>query len=128
MVKNMERDEVVRAFRKFARLGLARQRLNPLQVYKMIDSLCASDRSKLDMLAVYDTVRLLELNGSREISSAVRDVYFATASCRLAKREISLRICRYAAENYCDERTVYRRLTKARQLYLDVRSSVGLLS
>ena len=127
MKKNEERDAVARVFRKFARLGLARERLNPLRVYKMIDVCCGSKRSKLDMLAVYDTLRLLDLSGDSEISSAVREVYFSTASHRLAKNEVTLRIRRYAAENYCDERTVYRRLDKARQLYIDLRGKVGLL-
>ena len=127
MVKNIERDEIMRTFRKFARLGLARERLNPLRVYKIIDVCCPSKKSKLDMLAVYDTLRLLELNGSCDVVSAVREIYFSTASHRLAKNEMSLRICRYAVENYCDERTVYRRLTKARHAYLDIRKTVGLL-
>ena len=127
MVKNVERDEIMRTFRKFARLGLAREYLNPLRVYKIIDACCTAKKSKLDMIAVYDTLRLLELNGSPEIVSAVREIYFSTASHRLAKNEISLRICRYAVDNYCDERTVYRRLTKARQTYIKIRNNVGLL-
>lgn len=127
MKKNEERDEAARVFRKFARLGLARERLNPMRIYKIIDVCCASKRSKLDMLAVYDTLRLLDLSGDSEISSAVREIYFSTASHRLAKNEITHRICRYAAENYCDERTVYRRLDKARRLYLSLRGKEGLL-
>ena len=127
MKKDQKRDEVARIFRKFARLGLARERLNPMRVYKIIDVCCAGRRSKLDMIAVYDTIRLLELNGDEEIARAVREIYFSTASHRLAKNEITHRIRRFAVENYCDERTVYRRLDKARSLVLTLRSKVGLL-
>ena len=127
MIKDYERDEIIRIFRKFARLGLEREGLNPLRVCKIIDVCCMSKKTKLDMMAVSDTLRLLELEGEGEIASAVRAIYFSTASHRLAKNEISRRVCRYAVENYCDERTVYRRLTKARRLYQKVREGEGTL-
>ena len=71
MDEKYTRNEIIRIFRKFARLGLANERLNPIQVYKKIEILCASRRSRLDMLAVYDTLRLLTLNGDDETIEAV---------------------------------------------------------
>ena len=71
MQKNDKRNEIIRAFRKFARLGLDNETLNPIQVYKKINIICVSRRSRLDMLAVYDTIRLCFLNGEMDIIDAV---------------------------------------------------------
>ena len=121
MKKDTEKEEIARNFRKYARFGLDRRGLDPLRVWKIIDVCFASQKNKFDMLAVLDTMRLLELNGEGDCAEAVRDVYFATATHRLAKNEISRRVCRHAFENYCDERTVYRRLARAREVYRKVR-------
>ena len=122
MKKDLEKEEIAKSFRKYARFGLDREGLDPLRVLRVIDVCFASQKNKLDMLAVLDTMRLLELNGEGECASAVRAVYFATATHRLAKNEITRRIRRHATENYCDERTVYRRLARAKELYLKVRA------
>ena len=116
-----KRNEIIRAFRKFARLGLDNENWNPIQVYKRIEVLCFSHRSRLEMLAVYDTLRLLWLDGEIETINALRDVYFAGKAYRLTKHDISARVLAIAQENHCDERTVYRRLEKARILYEKIR-------
>ena len=127
MVNSDKRNEIIRAFRKFARLGLAEMSLNPIQAYKKIELLCVSRRSRLDMLAVYDTLRLLALSGEDEVLYAVECVYFAGKSHRLTRCESSDRISRVALEEFCDDGTVYRRLEKARALYEKVRAKEGLL-
>ena len=127
MVKNEKREEVIRVFRRFARIGLTYQELNPMQMYKRIDILCSSRRLKIDMLAVFDTLRLLALNGEEDIIEALYVVYFADPAHRLTRNEISRRISRLAADQHCDERTVYRRLERARTLYGQVRHKEGLL-
>ena len=121
MQKTDKRNEIIRSFRKFARLGLDLETWNPIQVYKKIDVLCYSHRSRLDMLAVYDTLRLLWLDGEDETISAIKNVYFAGKAFRLTKHDISSRVLAIACENHCDERTIYRRLEKARKLYEKVR-------
>ena len=40
MEKSEQRNEIIRVFRKFARLGLDSERLNPAQIYKKIDVVC----------------------------------------------------------------------------------------
>ena len=127
MKKDIKKDEIARQFRKYARFGLDREGLNPLRVCRIIEVCFSSEKTRLDMLAVNDTMRLLELNGEDECAAAVRAIYFATSSRRLAKNEITLRTRRYASENYCDERTVYRRLAHARELYQRVREKEALL-
>ena len=124
MKKDVKKDEAAISFRKYARFGLDRRGLDPLRIYKVIEVCFSAEKTRLDMLAVHDTMRLLELNGEGECADAVRAVYFATAKRRAAKNEITWRIRRYAMESYCDERTVYRRLARARELYLKVREKL----
>ena len=127
MQEELSRDEVIRIFRKFARLGLAKERLTPIQVYKKIDLLCVSRRSKLDMLSVYDTLRLFELNGESEVLLAIDRVYFEGNAYRLTKQEKGARVMSLARELHCDDRTVYRRLERARQFYARIREKEGLI-
>ena len=127
MIKNDKRNEIIRAFRKFARLGLANCELNPIQVYKKIDVLCTSRRSMLDMFAVFDTLRLLALDDDNETLDAIYKVYFVNKTHRLTGREMSECVSRVAAEYFCDDRTVYRRLEKARRIYERIREREGLI-
>lgn len=128
MKEKTGRDTVIEAFRRYARLGLHYRKLNPIQAYRAICGCCTSESVRLDLIAVSDTLRLLEINGDTDIISSVFAVYFATASHRLKKSEMSRRIRRYAFENYCDERTVYRRLSTARDYYEKIRKNVGLFN
>lgn len=127
MEKNEKRNEIIRAFRKYARLGLLENDLNPIQVYKKIEIACYSRRSRLDMLAVFDTLRLLELNGDEDTLIAIYGVYFEGKAYRLTKREAGRRVFELAMDQYCDSRTVYRRLEKARNLYERIREKEGLI-
>lgn len=120
MKKDITAERAARAFRNYARLGLTRSQ-SALEVACRIRGIC-TDSSALDMLAVFDTLRLLEFLGDGIALRAVRDVYFATAKAKLHSNEISLRIRRLAVEMHCDDRTVYRRLKKARELWSFIRS------
>ena len=128
MEKNEARNEIIRAFRKFARLGLDSEQLNPIQVYKKIDILCHSRRTRLEMLAVYDTLRLLWLDGETATVDAVKRVYFQGKAYRLTKYDISARVIALASDAHCDERTVYRRLERARAIYEKIRAREGLIN
>ena len=127
MEQNDKRNEIIRAFRKFARLGLAEGELNPIQIYKKIDILCVSRRSKLDMLAVFDTIRILELMNDNDTLLAINRVYFDGRAHRVTKYELGRRVCALAQEQYCDERTIYRRLEKARNIFEKIRQKEGLI-
>ena len=127
MQEEITKNEIIRVFRKFARLGLANEQLNPIQAYKKIELLCVSRRSRLDMFAVYDTLRLLELNGETDVIEAVYNVYFDGTAYRLTNQEKGARVLRLAHESHCDNRTIYRRLEKARSLYIEVRKREGLI-
>ena len=115
MKKDIMTERAARAFRNYARLGLTGSR-------SVIDTVCkirgiCTDTSALDMLAVFDTLRLLEFLGDKIALRAVRDIYFATAREKPQSNEITLRIRRLADEMHCDDRTVYRRLKKARDMW-----------
>ena len=127
MESNDKRNEIVRIFRRYARLGIDGGRLNPIQVYKKIDVLCSSRRSKLDMLAVFDTLRILELNGDTDTLIAIERVYFDGKAHRITKYELGSRVSALARDQYCDDRTIYRRLQKARDLFEKIREKEGLI-
>lgn len=127
MQKADKRNEIIRVFRKFARLGLDFEGLSPIQVYKKIEILCVSKRARLDMHAVYDALRLLWLYGETETVNAIRRIYFEGKAYRLTKYDISARVLALATENHCDERTIYRRLERARDIYEKIRENEALL-
>ena len=109
-------DEAAYVFRKYARLGLDRSSLTPLEIYAVIRGVSKNERDALKLLAVYDTVRLLSLT-SPETLEALRAVYFFDRGRTPLKNQISHRVLRFAGEHHLDERTVYRHLKKAKELY-----------
>ncbi len=127
MDQNEKRNEIVRIFRRYARLGVSDHEPNPIQVYKKIDVLCTSHRLKLDMLAVFDTLRLLELSGDTDTLIAIKRVYFQGKTHRLTKHELGRRVLALALDQYCDDRTIYRRLEKARGMFEKIREREGLI-
>ena len=127
MENNEQRNEIIRIFRKYERLGLSSKGLNPIQIYKKIDVLCVSRRSKLDMLAVFDTLRMLALQNDTESLEILYRVYFCCPEYRLTKIEMGRRVALCARETFCDERTVYRRLERIRKICFQIRQQEGLL-
>ena len=119
--KQIEKYRIISAFRKYTRLGLARRELSVFDACDRIRGVCKEREEALDLLAVYDTVRLLRISGKTDVIDAVDSVYFYTMNGKTRKNEISLRVLRYAYENHCDERTVYRQLEYARRIYKLVR-------
>ncbi|MGM9682110.1 MAG: hypothetical protein ACI3XQ_00775 [Eubacteriales bacterium] len=121
---SVDRRKIMSAFRKYTRLGLASHTLSPLDAYARIRGCCRSRSEACDLLAVYDTVRILRILGKNDVLEAVRDVYFCRPSARILKNEISERVARRALESNCDERTVYRQLAFARRLYTKIRGGL----
>lgn len=121
MKRNIITEKAALAFRNYARLGLC-ESSSALDIVCKIRGICG-DSAALDMLAVFDTLRLLEMMGETDALRAVRDIYFATAKKKIHANEITLRIRRLADELHCDDRTVYRRLEKARCMWHCLRSS-----
>lgn len=142
MAKNSNDREAIRAFRQYARLGFGGSDsgiggsrsmidkssskidnfrpkrdavgLSVAEKYLLIEALCPTERSRLDLLAAHDTLRLLRLNGEREVLEAVEAIY-------LHRGGETARVWQFAREHFCDVRTVYRRLERARRLFWTVR-------
>lgn len=115
-----ESDRAVAAFLRYARYGFDRRQLCGFDMIDCIRGSTATTAEAREMLAVYDTLRLLTYMGKREELRVVREVYFARQGRRLRRNDISLRIRRFAAENYFDDRTVYRRLAQVKKLFLSI--------
>ena len=123
--KQIEKYRVISAFRKYTRLGLATQNLSLFEVYDRIRGACKTEKEALDLMAVYYTVRLLRISERTDVIRAIRAVYFYSSKGMPKKNEISMRVLRYAYENHCDERTVYRQLQYARRIYKIVRMNLS---
>ena len=122
--RQSEKYKIISAFRKYTRTGLANRKLCPFDAYDRIRGVCKSREDALDLLAVYDTIRLLKLSGKNEVIRAVYSLYFDTLKRPMRKNEISARVLRYAYENHCDERTVYRQLQYAISIYKIIRTNM----
>lgn len=123
--KQLEKYKIISAFRKYKRLGLATQKLSLFEVYDRIRGSSKNEQEALDLLAVYDTVRLLRISEKTDVIKALSAVYFYLSNATPKKNEISMRVLRYAYENHCDERTVYRQLQYARRIYKLVRTNLS---
>ncbi len=108
------------AFLRYARHGFHKRSLSDFDMIDCIRGSTASREEARDMLAVYDTLRMLRYMGKRETLRAVYEVYFVRQGRRLRKNDISLRVRRFAAENFWDDRTVYRRLSAVKRLFLTI--------
>jgi hypothetical protein len=111
-----KKDEAAFVFRKYARLGLDRTEIKPFEAYETIRGVSSSEDDAFRLLAVYDMARLLE-HIDPEALGAVRAVYFFDRGKKPQRAQTSQRVLRYASDNNCDERTVYRRLKIAKELY-----------
>ena len=121
--KRDEKTKIIMAFVKYTRLGLASEKLSPFHAYRRIRGVSRSEEEAYDLLAVYDTVRILKLLNKRDELHTVKAIYLADRNILKKKNAISMRVLRHAYEINCDERTVYRQLEFARKLYSSLRNS-----
>ena len=113
-------DVAAKAFLRYAAYGFDRLERD---AFDMLDSIrgCTANREEAGrMLAVYDTLRLLDYEGRREELLALREVYFRGAGRRLRRNDITWRVQRFATDHFMDARTVYRRLARVKRLYFTV--------
>ena len=126
MKKSAERRSMTYAMICYSRMGGAKGCHTPFDVYKRIfGHLMHNQELALDVWAVHECLMALCLSGEDETLKAIKEIYLKPFSKDLymnsRKNEISRRILRFAFENNLDERTVYRRLRKARTLWLKIR-------
>lgn len=119
-MKKCDANRVAVAFGRYARYGLDKRGLRDFEMVDCIRGAVRNDEEAREILAVYDTLRLLKYMKKWEELKAVQAVYFQRHGRRLRRNDISLRVRRFAAENYYDDRTVYRRLAEVKRLFLAV--------
>ena len=107
------------AFRKYARYGYDKTDFNIFEICEAARGASSNKKEAAETVAVYLTLKTLEFTGREEIAATVRKVYFKYASRPLKKNEISWRVRRFAADYYMDERTVYRHLKSAKELFIN---------
>lgn len=94
------------------------QELPPDKVMVKADEAVAEAKPLLDSIeAVHRTFDTLRRNKKEYIIDAVEFVYCSSPNRKPARNEISMRIRAYAMRIYADDRTVYRWLREARNLY-----------
>ena len=113
-------DTAVRAFIKYGRLCPDAGELSYFDICKRLRGAMRDDASALRMLAVYDTLRLLRASGKGVSADAVEYVYMEDTCKILRKNEISFRVLKFAALNFMDVRTVWRRIADAKELYVNL--------
>ena len=113
-------DTSVRAFRKYIRLSAGFDNMSYFDVCERLRRSCRCDSEALRLLAVYDTLITLRAQGKYECADAVSYVYFAEKGRVPRKNEVSFRVRRFAQKNCMDERTVWRRISEAKELYLAI--------
>lgn len=119
MSVDRRKEEEMRAFRRFARLGLDKEK-EPLAFLRRIKR-AGSESVVLDLFAVWETLRFLEAAGKCDTAEAARRVYFFAPEMKLMPNELTYRVICVAGELHCDERTLYRRLREARALWRKLR-------
>ena len=110
---------VTHAFRKYARYGYDKSGLDIFDICNIALGATVVKNEAAELVAVYQTLQTLEYSRRTETAEAVRAVYFRHANRPLKKNEIAWRVRRFATESYMDERTVYRRLREAKELFAE---------
>ncbi len=116
---NKENPNPVSAFRKYARYGYDKSGLDIFDICNIALGATVGKKQAAELVAVYQTLQALEYSHRAETAEAVRAVYFRYANRPLKKNEIAWRVRRFATEKYMDERTVYRRLREAKELFAE---------
>ncbi len=119
----IDKKRIVLAFRKYTRLGLSKNNLYPFDAYDRIRGVSRNKEDALDLLAVYDTLRILRISEKYDVIDAVYAIYFDMHGRKPKKNEISNRVLHYAYEKHFDLRTIYRKLEYARKVYAMLRTN-----
>ena len=126
MRKSKELRKMTSALVLYSRLNISKGCANSLEIYERIVGVCGNRRElALDLLAVRDLLMILKLKNDVQMLNIINEIYFLPFAKhpqrQIGKSEMSYRILRFAYENHMDERTVYRKLQKARSIWQKAR-------
>jgi len=116
----IKKDIAARAFLKYARLGLDKRNLTAMEMARHVNGVASCEREAVRLLSVYDTLRILRAEGRDEDADAVRAVYFPLRGRVPRKNDITYAVRRFAYERSLDERTVWRKIDRAKALYCSI--------
>lgn len=115
MKKNNVRDYVISAFRYYARMG------EPSETeIKNLKNISTAER--LDLSAAAAMLEKLSAQGDVSSIAAVREIYFFEPDRKLRHNELSQRVIHYALNNYTSDRTVWRSLKRATNIFIELRN------
>ena len=113
MKEKKEIKELERVLKCYFRLGLDSRRLSFFQVADRIRGYSAGNaRRARELVAVYELLRFFRAMGRVEI---IDTVYYIAGKKDSGEQAQS--VLAYSMKNYCDERTVYRRINCILRLY-----------
>ena len=112
------RARLARSFEKYIRLGLDSERLGVFDVCRRIERSVSSPAVAKDIFAVWETCRLLRIEGRERELAVFKRVYIDAIRCGA---DISACILRCAFDTYYDQRTVYRHLAYVEKKYAMIR-------
>ena len=126
MKESQQRMALTRALVYYARLSGNNGGDFSLDAYITIKGACGKDHATaLDLWAAKECLLMLDVLGEKETLDVLRAVYIEPFSKKplraVEKNEISMSILNYAHLNHLDERTVYRRVRRARLLWQSIR-------
>ena len=121
MKKHNTRKRIARIFRRYVRLGLGRGGLTPHEVCGRIWGYCGDVETAKDVFAMWETFRVLEIEGRRDAIVAFFCIYVRRDAWR---DDTDTKILKYSFDNFCDARTVYRRLSYFENKYTALRKSL----
>ena len=122
MRKNRQRRELSRIFERYFRLGLHKSRADVFCVCRRIEGACGSLSAAKDVFAVWELCRMLKLENRVEELETFEKIYLN--NIKRCDNDISNRVITYAEHNFCDPRTVYRRLAYIEKTYYKIRNSI----
>lgn len=108
MRKDSTRDYIIAAFKLYAALG------KPDRV--KIEQSQLDNAVKQDLIAVHQTMNLLQSSGKDDICNAVEAVYFFNPTKDFKRNEISNRVLAYAHEHFTSDGIVWKWLKEARTI------------
>lgn len=122
MNKAMGRRLLARTFEKYIRLGLYDSSLDVFTVCQRIKMSCMTSDSARDLFAVWELIRWLRAEGKREELMIFCEIYHVAR--RKYGTNIKDAVIASSMKHFCDERTIYRKLSYVENRYYQIRNSI----
>ena len=122
MKGSRRRRELSRVFEKYFRLGLHKSGADVFSICRRIRGACGSLSAAEDVFAVWELCRMLRLEGRLDELKTFECIYLNDIKMR--DNDISGRVLVYAQREFCDPRTVYRRLAYIEKRYHEIRDTL----